>query len=250
MLQFPEIYSFGRSAGNQRVEAWWNILTAGRTQEWKVYFAELENEGLSMGSDVDKLCLQFIYMDIIRSHIHRFVKIHNNHSIRHQRTCEHYLPTGQPYMMYFYSTSGKDYKELVNLELLEELEAQVSDYDLDLYLPQNTLILYGDLLQEGGYPKEFSYEDQVHKEAYVYLRERVWGFVENGGELELLGTQSGAAQWIEADADHEIEQHRSHVNGDQQMDINSDYEDETSLEVAYDVTEEDSYGADGLLLSL
>ena len=34
------------------------------------------------------------------------------------------------------------------------------------------------------------------------------------------------------------------------MDIHSDYEDETSLEVAYDVTEEDSYGADRLLLRL
>ena len=76
--------------------------------------------------------------------------------------------------MYFYPTSGKDYKEPVNLELVEELEAQVSDYDLDLYLAQNTLILYGDLLRKGGYPKDFSYEDQLRKEAYVYLRERVW----------------------------------------------------------------------------
>lgn len=125
-----------------------------------------------MGSDVDKSCLQFIYVDMIRSHIHRFVEIHNNHSIRHQRTREHYLPTGQPYMIYFYPTSGKDYKEPVNLQLLGEVEAEVSDYDLDLYLPMNTLILYRNLLWEGGYPKEFSYEDHIHKKAYVYLREK------------------------------------------------------------------------------
>ena len=152
--------------------------------------------------------------------------------------------------MYIYPISGKDYKTTINLELLEELEAQVSDTDLDLCVPQNTLILYGDLLQQGEYPKEFSYQVQIYKKAYVYLRERVWGFVENGGELELLGTLSDAAEWIEAHADQEIEQHRSHINGNQQMDINSDYENETSLEIAYDVTEENSYSVDELLLSL
>lgn len=68
--------------------------------------------------------------------------------------------------------------------------------------------------------------------------------------MELLDTPSGAAKWIEAHADHEIEQHRSHVKGDQQMDINSYYEDETSLEVAYNITEVDSYGADELLPSV
>ena len=73
---------------------------------------------------------------------------------------------------------------------MEELEAQVSDYDLDLYLAQNTLILYGDLQRKGGYPKEFSYEDQLRKKAYVYLHKRVCEFVENGGELELLGPPS------------------------------------------------------------
>ena len=249
-LNFSEIYSFGKSTKNQRIEAWWNILTEGQMQEWKIYFAELENEGLFMGSEVDKSCLQFIYMDMIRSHIHRFVEIHNNHSIRHQRTREHYLPTGQPYMMYFYPTSGRDYKEPVNLNLLEQLEAEVAEYNLDLYLPSDTLRLYANILHESGYPKEFSYKDQRHKDAYVYLREKVWQFVENGGEVELFNTLSGAAEWIEAHADHEIEQHRSHINGDQHLDINSDPENETSIDIGCGTMEEDTYGADGLLLNL
>lgn len=148
---------------NQPIEAWWNILTEGPTQEWKIYFAELEIRGYLWG------------------------------------------------VMYFYPTSGQNYKMTIILELLEELEAQVSDYDLDLYLPENTLILYGNLLQKGRYPKEFSYEGQIYKEAYIYLRERVLvsKLVENGGELELLSTRSGTAEWIEAHADHEIEQHRA-----------------------------------------
>ncbi|RPB03860.1 hypothetical protein L873DRAFT_1786820 [Choiromyces venosus 120613-1] len=92
-LKFSEIYCFGKSIKNQHIEAWWNLLTEGQTQEWKVYFAELENEGLFVGSDLDKSCLQFIYMEIIRSHIHRFIEIHNNHLIWHQRKRDHYLPT-------------------------------------------------------------------------------------------------------------------------------------------------------------
>jgi len=81
LLNFSQNYSFGKSTKHQRIEAWWNILTEGQTQEWKVYFSELENEGLFSGSDLDKSFLQFIYMKIIRSHIHRFVAVHNNHSI-------------------------------------------------------------------------------------------------------------------------------------------------------------------------
>jgi len=226
LLNFSQIYSFGKSTKNQRIEAWWNILTEGQTQEWKVYFSELENEGLFSGSDLDKSCLLFIYMEIIRSHIHRFVEIHNNHSIRHQRKRDHYLPTGQPYVMYFYPETGKDYKESVDQEVLTALENEVADYDLDQYLPSDTLHLYGCFLEDAGYPKEFSYDNKQHKEAYVYLRERVWQFVQEGGEIELFNSPSGAAEWIEAHRDHEIEQHRSHVNGDLQMELgNSDNED-------------------------
>ncbi|RPB03305.1 hypothetical protein L873DRAFT_1670283 [Choiromyces venosus 120613-1] len=165
-----------------------------QTQELKVYFAELENEGLFVGSDLDKSCLQFIYMEIIRSHIHHFVKIHNNHSIRHQRKRDHHLPTGQPYMMYFYPETGKDYKEQVDQDVLTALEAEVTEYDLDQYLPSNTLRLYETLLYDGGYPKEFSYVDKRHKEAYIYLHERVWQFIQDGGEVELITTPSGAAE--------------------------------------------------------
>ena len=227
-------------------------MTDGQTQEWKTYFAELEDEGLFIGTDLDKSCLQFIYMEIIRSHIHQFVEVHNSHSIRYQRKREHYLPTGQPYMMYFYPESGKDYKEPVNLEILESLELEVAEYNLDQYLPSETLLLFGKFLEEGGYPKEYSYEDTRHKEAYVYLRQRVWQFVQEGGKVELFSTPSGAAEWINAHADHEVEQHRSHVSGDQQMEINNsddEFQDSTELNLNnFEELEEESTSANGLLL--
>ncbi|RPA91874.1 hypothetical protein L873DRAFT_1597612, partial [Choiromyces venosus 120613-1] len=64
-LPFHKAYSYGKSTKNQRIEAWWNLLTEGQTQEWKVFFATLEGEGLFDGGDIDKSCLQYIYMDII-----------------------------------------------------------------------------------------------------------------------------------------------------------------------------------------
>jgi len=267
LLNFSQIYSFGKSTKNQRIEAWWNILTEGQTQEWKVYFSELENKGLFSGSDLDESCLQFIYREIIRSHIHRFVEVHNNHSIRHQRKRDYYLPTGQPYLMYFYPETGKDYKESVNEEVLTTLENEVAHYNLDKYLPSDTLELYGNFLHKAGYPKEFDYDNKRHKDAYVYLRECVWQYVQSGGEVELFTTPSGAAEWIEAHQGHEIEQHRSHVNGDQQMELSdSNNEDNNNKSNHYDKNNyssnstlleqeilhhnEDDIGADGFLLNI
>ena len=51
-------------------------MTEGQTQEWKVYFGKLEAEGYFDGGETDKSSLQYLYMDMIRSHIHRFVEVH------------------------------------------------------------------------------------------------------------------------------------------------------------------------------
>jgi len=44
-------------------------------------------------------------MDMIRSHIHRLVEIQNSHPIRLQQNREHYLPTGQCFLLYYYPKS-------------------------------------------------------------------------------------------------------------------------------------------------
>ena len=65
-----KVYSYGKSTKNQRIEAWWNILTEGQTQEWKVYFGKLQAEGYFDRGETDKSCLQYLYINMIRSHIH------------------------------------------------------------------------------------------------------------------------------------------------------------------------------------
>ena len=207
-LPFAKAYSYGKSTKNQRIEAWWNLLTEGQTQEWKIFFAKLEGEGLFDDGDIDKLCLQYIYMDMIRSHIHQFVVIHNTHSIRRQRLRAHYLPTGQPFLLYHYPNGVRDYKEGVNLRVLSALEEEVKDFDLDEYLPTATLRLYAQLLSASGYPNEFDYGDVRHRDAYIFLRQKVANYLTEGGEISLLNTPSGAEEWIYSHKDHEIEEHR------------------------------------------
>ena len=80
-LPFAKAYSYRKSTKNQHIEAWWNILTEGQTQECKIFFAKLESEGDFDGGETDKSCLQFLYMNMIRSHTHRFIDIHNSHPI-------------------------------------------------------------------------------------------------------------------------------------------------------------------------
>ena len=197
-------------------------MTDGQTQEWKLYFAQLEADGHFDGGETDKSCLQFIYMNMIRSHIHRFIEVHNSHSIRLQRNRQHYLPTGQPFLLYYYPESGKDYSEKVNEDVLTELEKEVAGYDLDEYLPISTLALYGKILEDGGYLKEFVYEDTRYRNAYLYLRDKVSIYIAQGGEVQLASRPSGAAEWISANRNHEIEAHRGTlvgISGDNMMQL-------------------------------
>lgn len=213
-MPFRKAYSYGTSTKNQRIEHWWNLLTEGQTQEWKVYFAELEGNGYFDGSAIDKSCLQFIYMEIIRTHIHQFVAIHNSHKIRKQPTRAHYLPTGQPFMLYHYPDGVRDYKEAINIDLLSALESEVADFDLDSYLPTATMTLYTEFLRHGNFPAELSYNSTQHKQAYLFLREKATSYLQTGGVIELFEMPTGADQWITAHQNHEIEQYRQQRTAD------------------------------------
>ncbi|PUU74717.1 hypothetical protein B9Z19DRAFT_998584, partial [Tuber borchii] len=217
-LPFQKAYSYGKSTKNQRIEAWWNILTEAQTQEWKTYFAKLELDGYFNGGETDKSCLQYLYMDLIRSHIYRFIEVHNSHPIRFQRNREHYLLTGQPFLMYYYPQSGKNYQEKVDEKVLEALEKKVENYNLDEYLPESIYLLYGRFLQEDGYPNIFAYSDPRHKDAYIYLRDRVSQYIADGGQVHLASRPAGAAEWIAAEwiavhKTHKIEIHRGSLIG-------------------------------------
>ena len=104
-LPFFKIYNFGTSTENQRIERWWDLLTTGQTEQWKKLFKNLQSKGFFDKSYYDVIALRFIYMPIIRQHVHTFVEVYNTHRIRWQKNREEYLPIGMfsistMYMLY------------------------------------------------------------------------------------------------------------------------------------------------------
>jgi hypothetical protein len=204
-LPFHKAYSYGKSTRNIRIESWWALLAKGQLNEWREFFTALKAQDMFNGGDIDIIALQFIYMNLIRAHVKGFVETHNNHSIKKQRLRAHYLPTGRPYEMFKYP-SVPQCGSIPDFTLLSELDTYVSSYDLNASLPESVNSVCCSLLLKGGYNSSFHFQDP-HKEAYLYLRDQLFLFSNNGGHLFALLLPLGALQWIEKNK-VEIEAHQ------------------------------------------
>jgi hypothetical protein len=58
-----------------------NQLPGSQTETWREFYEELEKNGFIDGVEIDKACLQFLYMNMIREHIHAYDEEHNHHRI-------------------------------------------------------------------------------------------------------------------------------------------------------------------------
>ena len=193
-ISIREVYSYGTSTKNQRIESWWNLLANAQTDTWREIFNDLELEGYFDGGAQDIIAMQFIYMDMITQHIHTFVQIHNSHRIRRQRKRDHYLPAGKPVELYNYPPTGIiDYGLSPNKAVLDALDTQMSSYNLDEYLTSDTRILCEEMLTNGGFPIAYSFSEQ-HREAYLYLRTGLTCYI---GLITVLPTPIGTERWIE-----------------------------------------------------
>jgi hypothetical protein len=200
-LEFRKAYSFGKSTKNQRIESWWNLLGNAQTDPYRELFQALENEGYFDGGDIDILCLQFIYMDMIREHIHSFVEVHNHHQIRHQANRAHYLPTGQPHQLYHHPKDGvRDYGNTPDEAMVEALLLQLEAYDVDEYLVPETRQLCCQLLEREGFQTQFRWADN-HIQAYIYLRQALFQYILEGHEILILEKPVGAEDWIRENAE-------------------------------------------------
>lgn len=169
-ISIREVYSYGTSTKNQRIESWWNLLANAQTDTWREIFNDLELEGYFDGGTIDMIAMQFIYMEMITQHIHTFVQIHNCHRIRRQRKREHYLPTGKPVELYNYPPTGiLDHGLQPDKRVLEALDTQMSSYNLDEFLTPDTRLLCESILFEAHRPISYSLEEH-HREAYIFLR--------------------------------------------------------------------------------
>jgi len=82
-------------------------------------------------------------MNMIQSHIHDFIKVHNSHPIRKQENRDHFPPTGKPFQMNFYPNGVEDFKEPIEEEVLFLLESEEPHSILiPFYQPRHSESIY------------------------------------------------------------------------------------------------------------
>ena len=93
-------FIYGKSTGNQRIEAWWSILRRQCTSYWINCFKGMEAYGLIDASDPIHIhALRFCFMHLIHSDLRRAVTEWNTHHISSKRNRD--VQKGIPDMLYF-----------------------------------------------------------------------------------------------------------------------------------------------------
>lgn len=200
-LPFHKAFQFGPSTKNQRIESFWNLLANGLTDTYRNIFAAYQRKGFFIkGNLYDRVALKFIYMIMLRTHVHKFVEMHNSHPIRRQRKRAHYLPSGIPDDMYTYPQSGVDYGQEPDWEQHTFLQANVFNYDLDEYLPARTMATCSMYLRRAGFPTEFKDLSSRHEDAYYYLRNALRNHEGQEDDIMQLEKPLDPERWLRENA--------------------------------------------------
>jgi hypothetical protein len=183
-LRFEEVFFWGPSTRNVRIERWWRSLADSSLREYLYFFESLANDGWYSEVTPDRIAMRYVYMEMLRVRIAGFVSVHNSHRIRKQPTRQHYLPTGKPRQLYEYA-SVPDLHEPLHYPTLAWLEGLVQGFDIDRYLPKDIEELCARICLEFGYSAEYMQRMTLgkdpctrvdlypHKRIYLYLRERL-----------------------------------------------------------------------------
>jgi hypothetical protein len=178
-ITFPDVYRYGTSKKNQRIEAWWNQMSGSCLVWWREYFEELADTALWDKHNLpDRISLLAVYIPIIRAQLRNWVDQWNAHHIGAQSHRPHVV-TGQPFVNFFFPEDGtEDYGVPVPQDVLEDLHSEAEVFALDAYLPGETQEycdrrlheinpafseLQGEEYDPRGHP--------LHKEAYLCLRQ-------------------------------------------------------------------------------
>jgi hypothetical protein len=230
---FPSVYRYGTSKKNQRVESWWQQMSKSALRRWREYFEVLEADGLWNEDSLScKIALLAVYMPILRRILHRFVDQWNHHRIRPQKNRPHVVP-GQPYVLFYYPETAKNFQQFISSDLLADFKADIGEYDIDEYLPRDTLTWCSTQLQSWGYGNLNGEEvlprtgQRIHNDAYLRLRNAIDQQVQNGnGEgLSICRPPIGGRSYIPPSApyaDPEViadEEDSDVENGDEETEI-------------------------------
>jgi hypothetical protein len=200
----------GRATDTHRIESWWAQLAKSVVTLYHVsnptiffhlqncitnlnqnYFRQLNSEGLFSSTVIpEQVALYAIYMPTLRSHIKSYVQTWNMHNIRKQADHPERAP-GKPYMNYHHPPKGVENFGLpADAPTLQAMQQNHADYDIEEYLPPDTLRWCQAQLQQLGFdpqkpPARLPGDLQPFRSVYLALRERAWHHEKSGAEPRL-----------------------------------------------------------------
>jgi hypothetical protein len=200
---FSNVYRYGTSKMNQRVESWWQQMSKSTLRRWREHFEELEADGLWNEDFLScRIALLAVYMPILRQILQRFVDQWNHHRIRRQKNRPHVVP-GQPYVLFYYPEVAQNFQQIISPDLLADFKADIGAFDIDEYLPRDTLAWCSTQLQSWGYGnlsgEEFQRTGQrIHTDAYLRLRNAIDQHIQSGNRegLSLCTPPTGGRDYI------------------------------------------------------
>uniref|UniRef100_A0A8W8MKW5 Integrase core domain-containing protein n=1 Tax=Magallana gigas TaxID=29159 RepID=A0A8W8MKW5_MAGGI len=78
--------TLGTSTANQRIERFWGLLRQMRADFWIHHFKDLVYEDLLvLGNPIHRLCIQYVYLPLIKKDLKEIMEQWNNHLIRRQK---------------------------------------------------------------------------------------------------------------------------------------------------------------------
>ncbi|KAG8674007.1 hypothetical protein FPOAC1_007326 [Fusarium poae] len=172
-VQFDDVWIYGKSTHNEKIESWWLRLSKGRAKFWREYFSIITAEGqFSHDYLSDRIAILYLYMPIIREELTEFVRIWNVHYIRKQANRPHVNP-GQPWNLYFQpeAKDSKSYAEAIPMDRLQTLLNifESDSIDLDAYLPKDTIAVCNTILEgQDNFPIDSPMQPKYS--VYLFLR--------------------------------------------------------------------------------
>jgi hypothetical protein len=205
-LEFRDCYIYGTGPANQRIESWWLQLTRGHIFRFRNFFMSLAKQGLFVKSNLhDRIALLAVYMPVLRNEVANFVTTWNSHRIRRQRGRPNCV-SGVPYQLYHYpqQQGAADYSVAVPELMRQQFARGTEDWDIDAYLPNETLewcrksMAEVDFDPEAPPPVPHTEIEKPYCMVYMHLREAIFQHIVSAVEptLGILASPTGARNWI------------------------------------------------------
>jgi hypothetical protein len=200
---------YGSGPKNQRQEAWWLQLAKGYVYRFRDFFGRLDTAGEWGKKNLcDRIALIAVYLPIIRRGIQSFINTWNTHYIRAQRGRPHHVK-GVPHANYFWADEVENGAVELPQELHRAMAAKTAEWDMDAYLPSETMDFCTSALRRLGFdplqPPVVDWgelDDQHVQDPYIEIYRALRDVIDchqnshHQPTLGLLAKPCGAWNWV------------------------------------------------------